>query len=49
MEPFVKTFKDIIEGACIAAVIMILVVILHKVGIINFDILEWFKRKKERR
>jgi hypothetical protein len=49
MGVFVDAFRDVIYGSCIAAVILILAVILHKAGIINFDILEWFKRKKEMR
>ena len=48
MEAFVDAFKDIIYGGCAAAVIMILAVILHRMKIIDFDILEWFKSKKER-
>jgi hypothetical protein len=49
MGAFIDAFKDVIYGSCIAAVVMISVVILHRMGIIDFDILEWFKRRKERR
>jgi len=49
MGAFMDTFKDIIYGSCIAAVIMISVVVLNKMGVIDFDILEWLKRRKERR
>jgi hypothetical protein len=48
MGAFIDAFKDIIWGSCIAAVVMISVVVLHKMGIIDFDILEWFKRRKRR-
>ena len=48
MEGFADTFRDIFYGASVAAVIMVLMVILHRIGIIDFNILEWFKRKKER-
>lgn len=47
MGGFVDTFKDIIYGSCIAAVVMISIVVLNKMGIIDFDILEWFKRKRK--
>jgi uncharacterized protein HemY len=49
MGAFIDAFKDVIYGSCIAVVVMISVVILHRMGIIDFDILEWFKRRKERR
>jgi hypothetical protein len=40
VEAFLDTFRDIIYGACIVAVIMISAIILHRIGIIDFDILE---------
>ncbi len=49
MGAFVETFKDVIYGASIWAAIMIVMVILHKAGIIDFDILHWSKKKRERR
>jgi hypothetical protein len=49
MGGFIDVFKDFIYGSCIAAVIMILIVVLNKMGIIDFDIFEWFKSRKERR
>jgi uncharacterized protein HemY len=49
MGAFIDAFKDVIYGSCIAAVVMILVVILHRMEIIDFDILEWFKGRKKRR
>jgi len=48
MEGFADTFRDIVYGASLTAVIMVSLVILHRIGIIDFDILEWFKRRKEK-
>jgi len=49
MGVFVDTLKDVIYGSCIAALVMISIVVLNKMGIIDFDILEWFKKRKERK
>jgi len=37
---------DVIYGSCLAAFGMIILVILHRIGIIKFNLLEWFRGQK---
>ena len=50
MEALKYILGSILFAVCIIAVVMMIIaVILHRMGIIDFDILEWFKLKQEKK